>query len=87
MEEVISQFTTLGEAITTLNNLKIYPPLVCKGVEVIFINELLWNVSKLNLDIFMTLLKFSIKSLVTKKPIMLVSEFCTTVRTTLTYVV
>ena len=38
-------------------------------MEVVFLNELLGNVSKLNLDIFMTLLKFSIKSLVTKKPI------------------
>ena len=54
-KEIISQSSTLGEAITAFNYLEKYPPIVYVLLQVIFVNEFLGDVFEFDLDVFWAL--------------------------------
>ena len=51
-EEVIGKFTSLGEAVDAFPDIEVYPTVFGKLVEVLFGNELLWDTSKFDAEVF-----------------------------------
>ena len=47
LEEVIGKFSSLFETIISLCDLKVDPIVVCKVIEVIFIDEFIWDINDL----------------------------------------
>ena len=51
-EEVIGKFASLEEAVDAFPDLEVYPTVFGKLVEVVFGNELLWDISQFDADVF-----------------------------------
>ena len=45
-EKVIGQHAGLGETVASLYNFEVYPSIICIRDEIVFLDELLWNVFK-----------------------------------------
>jgi hypothetical protein len=52
LEEIVGKNAGLGQAITALVNLKVYPPIMIATLKIVFFNEFFRNVSNFNLDVF-----------------------------------
>jgi hypothetical protein len=52
LEEIVGKNAGPGKAITALANLEVDPPITIGTFKVVFLNEICWNVSNFNADVF-----------------------------------